>query len=103
MSTSWSTATVSWRDYYAKSGTLTFQPGQTSKSITISVRGDRTQEADETFFVNLSGATNAQIADGQGKGTILNDDGVSRKLSSYFAAVDAAIEQLMFFSPRKRA
>jgi hypothetical protein len=29
---------------------------------------------DETFFVNLSGATNAIIADGQGAGTILDDE-----------------------------
>jgi chitinase len=71
------TATVGGGDYTAKCGTLTFQPGQTSKTITVSVKGDRTKEVDETFFVNLSGATNAQIADGQGQGTILNDDGVS--------------------------
>ncbi|HEX8492539.1 MAG TPA: Calx-beta domain-containing protein [Pyrinomonadaceae bacterium] len=54
--------------------TLTFLPGETSKSITIQVKGDLVKEADETFFVNLSGALNATIADAQGLGTILNDD-----------------------------
>src|SRR5205807_1292548 len=32
------------------------------------------KEADETFFVNLMGVTKASIPDGQGQGTILNDD-----------------------------
>jgi probable HAF family extracellular repeat protein len=61
-------------DYNAQSGTLTFAPGQTSKTISIVVKGDGKRESNETFFVNLSGAVNALIADGQGVGTILNDD-----------------------------
>jgi hypothetical protein len=69
------TATVAGRDYNAKSGTLTFQPGQTSKTVTVQVRGDRTSEGHETFFLNLAGSQGATIGDGQGLGTILNDDG----------------------------
>lgn len=69
------TATVSGRDYDSKSGTLTFQPGQTSKTVAIQVRGDRTREAHETFFLNLSSSQEATIADAQGSGTIQNDDG----------------------------
>jgi hypothetical protein len=61
-------------DYYAQSGTLTFTPGQTSKTIGIVVNGDRKREADETFFVNLSNVVGAQPQDSQGLGTILNDD-----------------------------
>jgi hypothetical protein len=62
-------------DYVAKAPTtLTFTPGQTSKSITVTINGDTTIEPTETFFVNLSGATNATIAKAQGKGTITNDD-----------------------------
>jgi len=61
-------------DYTSASGTLTFAPGETTKTITILVKGDNKKEANETFFVNLSGASNALIADGQGLGTILNDD-----------------------------
>ncbi len=61
-------------DYARTSGMLTFAPGETTKTISVVVRGDRKKEASETFFVNLSGAVNAQIADGQGLGTILNDD-----------------------------
>jgi large repetitive protein len=61
-------------DYTAAFGTLTFAPGQKSKTITVAVKGERLLEADETFSVNLSGATDADILDGQGLGTILNDD-----------------------------
>jgi hypothetical protein len=61
-------------DYQAASGTLSFAPGDTSKTIVIAVNGDTTAEADETFAVNLSNPTSATIADGQGIGTINNDD-----------------------------
>ena len=61
-------------DYGARSGTLTFTPGQISKTITVPVVGDTRVEVNETFFVNLSAATNATITDGQGLGTITNDD-----------------------------
>ena len=61
-------------DYNAASGTLTFAPGQTTRTITIGVKGDRKKEANETFFVNLFGASGALILDGQGLGTILDDD-----------------------------
>ncbi len=54
--------------------TLTFAPGQTTRTVTVQVKGDVVKEANETFFVNLSGATNATIADAQGQGTITNDD-----------------------------
>ncbi|MBI1766046.1 MAG: CSLREA domain-containing protein, partial [Acidobacteria bacterium] len=54
--------------------TFTFNPGETSKTATIQVNGDTTGEVNETFFVNLSSPVNATIADGQGLGTILNDD-----------------------------
>lgn len=62
-------------DYVAKSGTLTFNPGETTKTITIEVKGDKVKEADETFFIRLSNASsNAMILDDTGLGLILNDD-----------------------------
>lgn len=69
------TATVAGSDYQAVPSTLlTFAPGETTKTITVIVNGDATAEPSENFFVNLSGATNATIADNQGLGTILSDD-----------------------------
>jgi hypothetical protein len=61
-------------DYQATSGTLTFAPGETTRTIAVSVIGDRLAEPNETFLVNLSGPTNATIATGQGVGTILDDE-----------------------------
>jgi hypothetical protein len=61
-------------DYQAASGTLTFAPDETSKIITVLVNGDRLAEPNESFVVNLSNATNATIADGQGVGTIVDDE-----------------------------
>ena len=61
-------------DYTAASGTVTFTAGQTSRPVAITVRGDTLDEFDETFAVNLSGPTNASIADSQGVGTILDND-----------------------------
>jgi parallel beta-helix repeat protein len=63
-------------DFDPLSGTLTFAPGETSKTVTVQVKGDMDVEPDETFFVNLNAvvANTATIADGQGAGTIKNDD-----------------------------
>ena len=56
--------------------TLTFSPGETSKQVIVSINGDSDVEPDESFFVILSSATNATISDGQGVGTLTNDDAV---------------------------
>jgi hypothetical protein len=69
-------ALVADNDYLPDSGTLTFAPGETTKTITVRVLGDTTIEGNETFFVNLSGASNAYLTRAQGIGTILDDDGV---------------------------
>jgi hypothetical protein len=61
-------------DYTALTGVLNFAAGEMSKTITVNVAGDMDVENDETFFVNLSAASGATIADGQALGTILNDD-----------------------------
>ena len=56
--------------------TLTFNPGQTTQTITVNVKGDLLNEPDETFFVNLTNATNATIGTAQSVATIVNDDAV---------------------------
>jgi hypothetical protein len=65
---------VATQDYTATSGTLTFQPGETSRTISVSINGDRKREANETFSVQLSNAVGATIDDGIATVTILNDD-----------------------------
>jgi hypothetical protein len=61
-------------DYIAASGTLTFNPGETTKTISVPIIGDLVDEANETFKVNLSGAVNALLSDSLGQGTITDDD-----------------------------
>jgi len=61
-------------DYETVAGTLTFAPGETSKTITVLINGDRGAESNETFVVNLSNPSSATIADGQGVGTITDDE-----------------------------
>ena len=62
-------------DYVATPGTVTFNPGDTAKSISVVVSGDNIDEVNETYFVNLTNPTNATIATAQGGGTIFDDDG----------------------------
>jgi len=69
-------------DYVATSGTLTFNPGDISKSITVQVIGDNVDEINETFLVNLSNPTNSTISSAQGVGTILDDDGPTMSIGN---------------------
>jgi hypothetical protein len=73
ISTADGTATVG-SDYQARTGSFTFPAGTTSRTITVPVIGDNTNEPDETFFVNILSATNATISDARAVGTIDNDD-----------------------------
>ncbi len=61
-------------DFSARSGTLTFYVGQTSKTIGVPTIEDSAVEADETFYFDLSNPSGATIADSRGVGTIVNDD-----------------------------
>ena len=79
-----STVTVDWAtvdgtaeagsDYAAASGSLTFAPGETSKTIDITVAADDLWEANEAFRIVLANAVGAQIVDRSGTVTIGNDD-----------------------------
>ena len=100
-------------DYVAASGTLTFTPGQTSQPLSVTVNGDLLNEADVTFNVNLSAATNATIADNQGVGTIVDDDApilATEQNSQRAIALDAvtfvrdpfAVTNLHYFGTDKR-
>jgi endoglucanase len=78
-------------DYTATSGTLTFAPGETTQTITVSVRGDELEEGDETFEVNLSDPSHATIVDAQGTGAIANDD--STPVQPQFSINDVTITE----------
>ncbi len=61
-------------DYVARAGSVSFEPLETSKPITISIRNDHAAEGDQYFLVDLSSGGVA-IADGEGKGTIVDGEG----------------------------
>jgi hypothetical protein len=62
-------------DYVPVTGqVVTFAPGVTIQTVVVPVIGDLLDEADEVFLVNLSAPVNITIADGQGVGTIRDDD-----------------------------
>jgi hypothetical protein len=61
-------------DYITTFGPLTIPAGSLSGTVSITVNGDRDYEPQETFSLDLSNPTNATLADGQGVGTITNDD-----------------------------
>ena len=69
------TATLANGGYQAQAGTLTFNPGETTQTISILVNGNSQPHPDETFYVNLVNPVNGIVAaDGQqGVGTILGD------------------------------
>ena len=61
-------------DFQSTAGSLTFAPGETTRSISVPVFGDRRGESDERFTVNLSDPVNATVADAGGAGTIADDE-----------------------------
>ncbi|MCA9565170.1 MAG: hypothetical protein KC561_16850, partial [Myxococcales bacterium] len=61
-------------DFTATNGTLTINAGQTTGSIVVTIKGDVLNEANETLFVDLSSPVDCTIGDGEGLGTIVNDD-----------------------------
>jgi len=81
-------------DYQATNGVLTIPAGQTTKTITVIVSGDATQEPDETFFVNLSNSSNATISKTQGIGTIINDDNPAAPTVQFSSASYSVQEDL---------
>ncbi|WP_425599884.1 putative Ig domain-containing protein [Xanthomonas melonis] len=64
-------------DYVASSQSgLLISPGSSSATFTVLINGDTLNEPDETYFVNVSNVSGADVADAQGLGTIVNDDAV---------------------------
>ena len=81
--TSGGTAT-SGTDFTAAADTLTFEPGETSKTVSVSTTDDSDDEDGETFTLTLSNPTNATLADTTATGTINDDDGAPAPLTATF-------------------
>ena len=88
------TASAAAGDYLSASGTVSFLPGETSKTVSVSVNGDTLYETDEQFYVDLSNPSPAGVilAKGRGIGTIQNDDtGRSLSISDVAAAENSTV------------
>lgn len=89
---------LSTADYTATSGTLTFDPGQTTQTITLEILNDDLNEAAESFFVNL---TNLQangyqvnLVDAQSEITIISDEYASLSINDVTVSEDSGMATL---------
>jgi Ca2+-binding RTX toxin-like protein/Tol biopolymer transport system component len=82
------TATSGNDDYTAASGTLTFAPGETSKTVAVQVKADDDIEGVETFFLDVASPTNARVLDKTGVALIRSpgDEGVLATAASGLAS-----------------
>jgi hypothetical protein len=86
------TATGGGNDFVSPvTNSISIPIGQVNATITLSVVSDSVVEPDENFYVDLTTATNAIIVDGQGKATILNDDGSSTPLPIELVLEESAL------------
>ena len=76
-------------DYTAASGTLTFQAGESSKTIEVAVLDDAHDEGEETLTLTLSNPSPGRLTDGEATGTIKNHDPLPRALLARFGRTAA--------------
>jgi len=84
-------------DYSSSSGTVTFAPSITTRTILVPTIDDTAEELTESFFVNLSASTGEAIQDNQGEATIVDDDGPPP--STKFYVVDANSRRTFEYDP----
>ena len=87
-------------DYTATSDTLTFAPGDVSKTVSVPILDDGHDDGEETLTLTLSNASGARIADGTATGTIVNSDPIPQAWLARFGrtvsgqVLDAVEERL---------
>ncbi len=92
-------------DYTAKRGTLTFAPGETSKTVEVTVLDDSHDEGTETMTLTLSNPSGAYLADAEATGTITNTDHMPQAWLARFGRTVAeqvidAVEDRIRSAPR---
>jgi hypothetical protein len=87
---------VAGSDYTARTGTLTFAAGQTTRQLIVTLTGDTTTEPNETFNVTLSSPVGASLGTSTAVGTITNDDAPtpSAQVSQYRLYSPITLEHL---------
>ena len=87
---------VAGSDYTSASGTVVFDPGETSKSVPVTVLDDSVDDEGETVALTLSNPSGARLADAEATGTINNSDPLPRAWLVRFGrtASDHAVEAI---------
>ena len=68
------TASAAAGDYVARAGTVTFGPGSTTQTVTITLNADALEEQNETFYLDLIAVTNGVLLDDRGLALVIDDD-----------------------------
>ena len=82
-------STTAGQDYTAASGTLTFNPGEIAKTVSVPVLNNAIDDGGETMTLTLSNADNARIADATATGTIENTDPLQQAWIARFGRIVA--------------
>ena len=77
------------QDYESASGTVTFRPGQTRRTVKVVVVADVLDDPGETFTLRLSNPSGAYIGDGEGTATLTNSGPMPGAWLSRFGRVAA--------------
>ncbi|RTL92826.1 hypothetical protein EJV44_17155 [Ancylobacter aquaticus] len=80
-------------DYQAALGRLTFQPGETAKTVQVAINGDATFELNEAFDLVLSSPSGATLADERATGTIVNDDAQAPDVLPALSIADLSVAE----------
>ena len=80
-------------DYTDSAGTLTFAPGETTKTVVVPITDDGSPEPNESFTLGLSNQTNSTIADGTGLIVIGGSDQAEVASPGIFAPADVAVSE----------
>ena len=78
-------------DFISSSGTITFEPGVTTRTIVVPTIDDAIPELDETFRVSLSNPVRATNVDSEAVGTILDDGDVGNQAPTADAGADQTL------------
>lgn len=88
-----SSSALAGEDFLPAAGTLTFAPGEQTKTITVNVVGDTVVEENEFFVVDLFNAQGAPLVDNEGLGTILDDDGPNAPTAPSLSISDVTVTE----------
>ncbi|HEV7397330.1 MAG TPA: FG-GAP-like repeat-containing protein [Pyrinomonadaceae bacterium] len=85
-------------DYTPVSGRLAFAPGELTKTVSVPIIGDLSDEFDETFKILLSNPAAAAIGNGQGTGTIIDNDPVPILKVNDFTVTEGSLTNFQTFT-----